>query len=167
MTLPAERPLTRTRLQLRALLLALLGVWAFAGLPLLHAAQHGAEERLAREGARRLAFQLGFLAHRSAAQEARLRAAVEVGFGGEAPRGEGRHLHGEGAGHSHGGVAHGAGALEHLGAAVAQAAPALELSVAALPEGRLFAPGSEAVVPRRYLVPRFAQGPPVTGSHAA
>lgn len=109
----------------RAALLSLVAVAGLAALPVLHAQSHAGAEARAKEEATRTAFALGFLPHRTSAQETALRRAAALAFG---ERGQQRdapplHLH-EGAPiHSHGGPGHGEGALEHLGLALALSAP--------------------------------------------
>ena len=154
----------RQSLQQRAALLAGVALLGLVALPLLHAESHAQERRLLRAQAARRAFALGFLSHRSPAEEADLRSSAEVAFGRGAPESAAptapQHLHDGVPHHSHGASRHGEGALEHLGLSLsaAPATPALA-PPPALPEHVTPSPAPAPLL-ARYLVPQFAQGPP-------
>lgn len=151
---------SRRQRPLLGALLAGVAVLGLVALPLIHAESHTRERGISRARAAQRAFALGFLAHRSPDQERELRDAGDEAFGGDDAEDETRHLHGGAPRHSHGGGRHGEGALEHLGLALASAPPPAQPS----PPPPLPAHVSPAPAPSplltRYLVPRFAQGPP-------
>jgi hypothetical protein len=150
--------------RLRAGLLVLVAACGLGALPLLHAESHAAAQEQAKAEAARTAFALAFLQHRSAAQERELRRATALAFGSgeeeEAPQAPPLHAHDGAPKHTHGGLVHGEGALEHLGLAIAPVAPPPPLPAPASVDAPLAAPAAQAPRAANYLVPRFAQGPP-------
>lgn len=150
--------------KLGAGLLAAVAIAGLAALPVLHAESHAGLEARAKAEARQIAFALAFLPHRTRAQESALRRATALAFsdGEDTHQGEPapQHAHDGAPVHSHGGLGHGEGALEHLGLALADAAPpaAVAPPLAARAVDSPAPQSAPQVV--RYLVPRFAQGPP-------
>lgn len=159
-TLASVTALRRQR-PLFAALLAGGALLCLVGLPLLHAEAHAQGAGVARARAAQRAFALGFLAHRSPAQEQELRDATEEAFGGEVAEGAAQHVHDGAPRHSHGGGRHGEGALEHLGLAFASASPPPQVSPPPVLPAHVAAAPAPAPLLSRYLVPRFAQGPPL------
>lgn len=131
--------------QRRAAFLTALALFGLAAAPLLHVAQHAGSRAEAVE----VAFRLGFVKHRTAAQEAALQQALEEGFGKRRP---------DAPAHSHGPA--GESALQHFGVALHEAPPAPGApEPPRLALGAIWAGAAWLFTPR-YSTPRQAQAPP-------